>query len=220
MSDKDHVSYFASRFRSIQYRLPDWSDRNFRNVFYASLAPRIRTQFVTAGRVPPGKLEDLIIAAEAFDRAYWTNYELDRSTKTSSNDDKKHSESSKSTSEQKSTSDSKSNKRKHRSNTSSNHASSNQQSSSNQGSKSSNSANTSEPTYKKLLGPDGKLLPKERERRIANGLCLLCGQKGHNSDDCPKRRKREQPSSSLARATITLASPADTQAATSEPKKQ
>jgi hypothetical protein len=223
MSDKDHVSYFASKFRSIQYRLPDWSDRNFRNAFYAALAPRIRTQFVTAGRVPPGKLEDLITAAEAFDRAYWTNYELDRSTKTSSNDDKKHSESSKPPSDHRTTSDQK-HRKKNRSNHPSSSATSHHSShSSNQSSKfsnSTNSTNPSEPAYKKFLGSDGKLLPKERERRIANGLCLLCGQKGHNSDECPKRRRRDQPTSSLARATITLAPPTESQSIASEFKKQ
>jgi hypothetical protein len=49
MADKDHVSYFAAKFNSIKYRLPEWSDRNFRNVFLAALAPRIRAQFVSAG---------------------------------------------------------------------------------------------------------------------------------------------------------------------------
>src|ERR1700742_3519559 len=76
MSDKDRVVYFASRFRAVQYRLPSWSDCNFRNSFYAALAPRIRTQFVTAGRAPPPTLDDLIAAAEGFDQAYWTDVEL------------------------------------------------------------------------------------------------------------------------------------------------
>jgi hypothetical protein len=49
MSDKDHVTYFALKFRSIQSRLPSWSDRNLRNAFLTALAPCIHTQFISAG---------------------------------------------------------------------------------------------------------------------------------------------------------------------------
>jgi Retrotransposon gag protein len=78
MSDKDHVTYFASKFRSIQSQLPSWSDRNLHNAFLAALAPRIRTQFVSAGRVPPNGLDTLIIAAEELNHAYWTDFEASR----------------------------------------------------------------------------------------------------------------------------------------------
>ena len=36
------------------------------------------------------------------------------------------------------------------------------------------------------LGKDSKLLPEECQRRIDQGLCLLCGTKGHMVKDCPK----------------------------------
>jgi Retrotransposon gag protein/Zinc knuckle len=36
------------------------------------------------------------------------------------------------------------------------------------------------------LGKDRKLLPEECQRQIDQGLCLLCGQKGHLIKDCPK----------------------------------
>ena len=36
------------------------------------------------------------------------------------------------------------------------------------------------------LKKDGKLLPEERQRRIDQGLCLLCDAKGHMVKDCPK----------------------------------
>jgi Ty3 transposon capsid-like protein len=38
-----------------------------------------------------------------------------------------------------------------------------------------------------VLGPDGKLLPSERERRVQAGLCLYCGKPGHSTTSCPKR---------------------------------
>jgi hypothetical protein len=49
-------------------------------------------------------------------------------------------------------------------------------------------APASDKPWKKFLGSDGKLLPAERARRLAEGLCLLCGLSGHRADDCPKRR--------------------------------
>ncbi len=30
----------------------------------------------------------------------------------------------------------------------------------------------------------------ERERYIKDGLCFICGEKGHMSGECPKRKKR------------------------------
>ena len=77
--------YFTSRFRAIQYRLPSWSDRNFRNVYYAALAPRIRAQFVSAGKAPSPTLDGVISDAETFDRAYWANYKLDKPAKSAEN---------------------------------------------------------------------------------------------------------------------------------------
>jgi hypothetical protein len=36
-----------------------------------------------------------------------------------------------------------------------------------------------------LLGPDGKLKPEERQRRMDNSLCLRCGKAGHIVPNCP-----------------------------------
>ena len=41
--------------------------------------------------------------------------------------------------------------------------------------------------YDKHLGPDGKLKPEERARRLKNKLCLVCGKSGHFTDGCPER---------------------------------
>jgi hypothetical protein len=38
------------------------------------------------------------------------------------------------------------------------------------------------------LGPDGKLTMTERLRRMKEGLCLICGKKGHLIKDCPKNK--------------------------------
>ena len=36
------------------------------------------------------------------------------------------------------------------------------------------------------LGKNGKLTGDERDRRMKEGLCLYCGEKGHVAHDCPK----------------------------------
>lgn len=38
------------------------------------------------------------------------------------------------------------------------------------------------------LGPDGRLTATERQRRMDNGLCLICAQKGHMASECPSAR--------------------------------
>jgi hypothetical protein len=42
------------------------------------------------------------------------------------------------------------------------------------------------------LGPDGKLLPEEKERRKKNNLCLICASKEHFVDKCPQRKEPTQ----------------------------
>ena len=41
-------------------------------------------------------------------------------------------------------------------------------------------------TIANLLGPDSKLKPEERKRRMDNHLCLRCGGSGHMVQDCPQ----------------------------------
>lgn len=200
MKDSERAISFTARFRTTIYRLPSWSDRNLRNQYYAAIAPRLRAQLVTAGQVPPTGLEDLIRVVEANDRAYWANQDLAKSPLLEKESSSKPSADS----------STKSKKRKHDSSKNNSSGNSKARSSSsnnnNKNDKSSSSSNKKkDDAYKKYLGPDGKLLPEERERRIANNLCLLCGGKNHNAEACPKRRKTSTPSSStLARATVTI----------------
>jgi hypothetical protein len=39
------------------------------------------------------------------------------------------------------------------------------------------------------FGPDGKLTPQEKQRRMDNNLCLLCADPGHRVLHCPKATK-------------------------------
>jgi hypothetical protein len=202
MPDKDHVTYFASKFQSIQSRLPSWSDRNLRNAFLTALAPRIHTQFVSTGRVPPNGLDALIIAAEELDRAYWTDFEASQNIRQLK---EKEGERIRPSAEVRpSTNDNRRKKRRHANIPTSSTIPATSTLTDTR--PKSNPQNTVEPTYKKHLGPDGKLLPKEHERCLANRLCMLCGQKGHMAADCLKR-KQGTAKASLAKATVTILAP-------------
>src|SRR6201999_444734 len=80
MSDRDHATYFTARFRAVSSTLNGlWDDRNLRNMYYQRIAPRLRAQFISAGVPVPATLEPLITVVERFDRAYWADFELNRS---------------------------------------------------------------------------------------------------------------------------------------------
>jgi hypothetical protein len=64
------------------------------------------------------------------------------------------------------------------------------------------------------LGADGRLTEAEKKRRKDNGLCLVCGIKGHVAQDCRKARWNQNTSSGstsrpapVARASITEEKP-------------
>lgn len=54
------------------------------------------------------------------------------------------------------------------------------------------------------LGKNGKLIGEERERRLKEGLCLYCGEKGHIAHDCPKSKAAK-----ARAATVTAESKSD-----------
>ena len=41
-----------------------------------------------------------------------------------------------------------------------------------------------------ILGPDSRLTPAERQRRLSLGLCMCCGQPGHLARACPHQHSR------------------------------
>ena len=48
------------------------------------------------------------------------------------------------------------------------------------------------------VGKNGKLTTDERERRLKEGLCLYCGEKGHVAHDCPKSKATKACATALA----------------------
>jgi hypothetical protein len=51
------------------------------------------------------------------------------------------------------------------------------------------------------LTPQGGLTQTERERRIAQGLCLYCGGTGHKASECSKARKAREKTGRVAKTT-------------------
>ena len=184
MSDRDHATYFTAKFRAIVANLQgSWNDRTLRNQYYKKLAPRLRSQLVSAGIPVPDTLEPLISVSERFDRAYWANYELDCSlgnvvaslpgrAKTSSVQTAKTSVPN--TPPAKNTSQPGTNKAK--------------------------------PTLP--LNDQGKLTGAEKQRRMELGACLYCGETGHFAKECKKKTsgRSSAPGGTKpsARATITV----------------
>jgi hypothetical protein len=76
------------------------------------------------------------------------------------------------------------------------------------------------PDLSSKLGKDGKLTPEEHQWRFDQGLCMLCGTKGHMVKDCPKGSNKANSSGSKGRSTKTSDSKTEaTMASTLEPKK-
>jgi hypothetical protein len=183
MGEKQHIQKYLVRFNKLS-QLTGWNSIALRKVFYDGLPERIQ---IKLRDLPGGKLsslEVLKISSQSIDASHWEwqrEQELRRarnpqpSAKSSGTDGK-------STSNDSSTAqagDSKKKKKKGGGGNGGNSGGSSAQTS---------SPSTSEKPYAKVLGSDGKLLPAEKARRLAENLCLLCGGKGHRSNECPKKK--------------------------------
>jgi len=54
-----------------------------------------------------------------------------------------------------------------------------------------NQPESSQPRGQKRPAPKGPISQQEKSRRIAEGLCLYCGESGHMRFNCPKKSKTE-----------------------------
>jgi hypothetical protein len=166
MSDKDHATYFTARFRAIASNLAGlWDDRNLRNAYYQKLAPRLRAQFVSAGAPVPSTLNPLIALAERFDRAYWSDFELNRSLSSASAPTAQETA-------------------RERKQAPSGQSAKAPTKAAPVPSKSTPSPKAATPSH---LTKEGKLTEAERKRRFEAGACLYCGEAGHLAASCPKR---------------------------------
>jgi hypothetical protein len=175
MLDHHHITKYNVDFNE-HSAITGFGERALYAKYYKGLAPRIKDGLVYTGR--PATLADLRAQAINLDLRYWERHDEDKYKESSSQSTKTSSGTTSSTTNASS--------------------SSRQKSSRASTSRSSTPAtNLSTPSAKKLdlskvLGPDGKLLPEEKERRKKNGLCIICASKDHMADKCPARKDQAQ----------------------------
>ena len=179
MKDSHHIAKYNVEFNEYAV-LTGFDNRALYAKYYKGLAPRIKDGMVYAGR--PNNLEGLRNRAQALDLRYWERKDEDRSyTSTSgSSSSKPSSGNAAATSSHSSKSHTTPSRFSSRATTPS---------------ASSSSAPAPKPKktdLTKILGPDGKLLPEERERRRKNNLCMICGSDKHFADKCPSNKDKAQ----------------------------
>ena len=171
-------------------RRTGWNDAALTRHYYKALPDRLKDEIARIGK--PTDLHDLQDLVATLDQRYWERQsEISRDRKpASSNNNNKPSD----------------NRTDHRSDSRTNNAqasgsrSNNQQqqsnskdqkkaSPSNQPSSSSSKPANKSNSISDILGPDGKLKPEERQRRMDNKLCLRCGSTGHVAHDCTVQSK-------------------------------
>jgi hypothetical protein len=160
-----------------------WNDTALTRQYYKALPDRLKDEISRIGK--PGNLRALQDLVATLDQRYWERQsEITKDKRSTSN----------TTSQNKSTSSD--NRNDHRSghDKPSGSKPNNNQQSKNKDQKKSPTANTSNSgnktnTISDLLGPDGKLKPEERQRRMDNNLCLRCGKSGHTVSNCPVTSK-------------------------------
>src|SRR3979490_656485 len=160
-----------------------WNDTALAHAAYKGLPKRIKYSLLNFPRFK--SLAELRNFALEIDSRYWERKEYKnlanptRGSNTSSNQSNPSNQSNQS-------SDSSNNNKTSRKGTNNTNNNNNNNNNNNGNQKSSNNAKT--PDLSSKLRNDGKLLPKEHQRCIDQGLCLLCGSKGHMVKECPKSK--------------------------------
>jgi len=150
-----------------------WDDSVLRHRYYSGLAERIKDTIGQVGK--PATLTELKTLAHSIDARHWERLrEKSRADKSnqSNKSDKKPPNSGNQSSSQSHNNNKPQQNKPH---------SSNDKSKSSSGSASAKSSSISD-----NLTKDGKLTQQERQRRVANNLCLYCGGVGHKADACNK----------------------------------
>ena len=159
MKDHHHIARYNVEFNEYA-ALTGYNDQALYTRYYKGLAPRLKDALVFSGK--PATLADLRTRSQALDLRYWERKDEDRPKAFTSQTTSTASSSSSRDSKPKSTSKPLSS--------------------------AASSSKSKKPDFSNVLGPDGKLLPEEKERRKQNNLCLVCGSEGHFSDKCPHRK--------------------------------
>ena len=181
-SDK-RILWYNVRFNRFSART-GWDDRALCYRYYNGLPDRLQDAITSDGK--PRRLSEMKKLALKWDQRYWERQGEKR--KQSDKDKKPQKPATTTTSSSTSANPSSSSQSASTSNNNNNNRGRNPAPKHNN----SNSASTASGSKNSLsdkLGSDGKLTPAERARRLANKLCLFCGNAGHRASECRKAMK-------------------------------
>jgi len=181
MKDHHHIAKYNVEFNEYA-ALTSFNNHALYAKYYKGLAPRIKDSLVFAGR--PTNIDGLCLEAQYLNLRYWEQRDEDRSSAPSNGGSSSKSSGMKSTGGNASASTPQS----YRSNTIQSKPTSRASTPS-----ASSSASLSKPKktdLSSILGPDGKLLPEEKECRCKIDLCMICGSKNHFADKCPSNKDK------------------------------
>ena len=163
MKDHHHITRYNVEFNEYSV-LSGYNDQALYTRYYKGLAPRIKDALVFSSK--PATLNELRTHAQALNLQYWECKDEEKPRGASSSGTVPATSSSNSSKGQ----------------------TTHPKSSSRSSTPGSSSSKGKKPNLTNVLGPDGKLLPEEKERRKKNNLCLICASKDHYSDKCPSRK--------------------------------
>jgi hypothetical protein len=167
MKKTAHIVKYNVDFWELASRV-SWNEAALRDRYFRGLPLRLRTEVLRGGK--PNTLANLRLKAQDADNIYWMQEEENRiESKNSGNTSAPNKKDS--------------NKKP---NSQSPPKSSPNTSSTSTPKPSGSSKDKPKNSISDKLGKNGKLTGDERDRRMKEGLCLYCGEKGHVAHDCPK----------------------------------
>ena len=170
MQDHHHITKYNVEFQEYAM-ITGFDKRALYAKYYKGLAPCIKDGLVYSGR--PDTVAELRAQAMNLDLRYWERKDTEK-YRTASNLSGQASKSSSGSSQATSPSPS-----------SSKPKFSPAKSQSPSPTAAPSPSKVKKPDLSKVLRPDGKLLPEEKDRHKCLGLCIICAAKDHMSDKCP-----------------------------------
>ena len=167
MKDTHHITQYNVDFNEYS-TITGFDEKALYAKYYKGLAPRIKDGLVYGGR--PDNLADLRTQAQALNSHYWECRDKEHFKPSTSTPQKPVSTSSSTT-------------------PSSSKPSTNSQQRSTSRASTPAASSSKKTDLSSMLGPNGKLLPEEKDRRRKNNLCMICGSKYHFSDKCQHHKE-------------------------------
>ena len=171
-------------------RRSGWNEMALSRQFYKGLPDRLKDEVSRIGK-PVGlrPLQDLV---STLDERHWERQkEISRDKRAASGNTASNSKASSSSPDK--DSDNRADNQKasgSKSNQQQSGKNKDQKKQSNDAKKPSSSSSEKSNSIADILGPDGKLKPEERQRRMDKDLCLRCGNPGHKASDCPGNKPK------------------------------